>query len=470
MAKQLPLVIVLGATACGKSRLAIDLAKRFSGEIISADSMQVYRGLDIVTNKVSEEEQLQAKHHMINIVSPLQVYSVTDFRDQALRIIDDLMDKGRLPIVVGGTNYYIESLMWKNFLLTSVNHERESHTLLDSEKQSIANIPKHLLHSEEDFSSLDKFFSKPIYGFSFQNVDNEKLWTILEQVDETSAHLYHPNDKRRVRRSLQLIQRKKKRYSDLLSDVNKSIDGIKPSLGGPLRYKSMCVLWLSCDKNTLDRVTDERVDQMLDRGLLAELETFYDEHGKNESKEIDRGIFQTIGFKEFREYVQLDKEARESEKGQAILRKSIDQMKRATRKYAGKQIHWIETRILQAGTRDLPPLYKLSTTFDEQSWNDLVRDRAFEIVESFLEGTPMSDRALSLRVEPQDLTIKREPGKFYCQDCDRLLIGSFHIESHLKSGRHKRRSMSKKKKELLQLDHSEATCNSEVVCVNSTPT
>ncbi|XP_076045086.1 uncharacterized protein LOC143027609 [Oratosquilla oratoria] len=110
---RVPIVVVLGATGAGKSKLALEIASRFNGEIISADSMQVYKGLDIVTNKVTEEEQSLVKHHLLDFVDPLSRYTVVDFRDKALPIIEDLLHKGVMPVIVGGTTYYIESLLWK---------------------------------------------------------------------------------------------------------------------------------------------------------------------------------------------------------------------------------------------------------------------------------------------------------------------------------------------------------------------
>ncbi|XP_016126389.1 tRNA dimethylallyltransferase, mitochondrial-like [Sinocyclocheilus grahami] len=116
------IVVILGATGTGKSKLAIEIGKRLNGEIISADSMQVYKGLDIITNKVTEEEQAQCRHHMSSFVDPLvSGYTVVDFRNKALSLIEDMHRRKKLPIIVGGTNYYIESILWKVLIDTGVN-------------------------------------------------------------------------------------------------------------------------------------------------------------------------------------------------------------------------------------------------------------------------------------------------------------------------------------------------------------
>ena len=122
----MPIVVVLGATGAGKSKLALEVAQKFGGEIISADAMQMYKGLDIVTNKVTAEEQRLVKHHMIDFLDPLLKSNVVDFRNQALPIIQDLRERNTMPVICGGTNYYIESLLW-NILVT--NPDETVHTV-----------------------------------------------------------------------------------------------------------------------------------------------------------------------------------------------------------------------------------------------------------------------------------------------------------------------------------------------------
>ncbi|KAK7862925.1 hypothetical protein R5R35_002972 [Gryllus longicercus] len=113
MCSRVPVIVILGATGSGKSKLGIEIARRFGGEILSADSMQAYKGLDIITNKVTAEERAQAPHHLLDVVTPPRPFSVVEFRDAALPIVERLLQQNKLPVVVGGTNYYIESLLWR---------------------------------------------------------------------------------------------------------------------------------------------------------------------------------------------------------------------------------------------------------------------------------------------------------------------------------------------------------------------
>lgn len=482
MTRRAPLIVVLGATACGKSRLAIELAQRFCGEIISADSMQVYKGLDIVTNKVTEDEQQQAQHHMINFIDPMSRYSVIDFRNKSLDIISNLHSQKKLPIVVGGTNYYIESLLWKAFTLEPTfkqppkrDYEEDAleigdklrdqnETLIDSEAKYLDSVPGTIRHTEDDLEDVDKFFSKRIYNDGFAHIDSEKLWNILEQVDRNMAHLYHPHDKRRIIRILQVIQENKgtKSYSDILKEVNKSSTN-EESLGGPLRFNATCVIWLQCDNGVLDKIMDDRVDSMLSKGLLAELESFHDEYNKRRLSEgkwpdYDKGIFQTIGFKEFHDYLKLDVETKTSDDGKEILKRSIERMKLSTRRYARRQLKWIRRRFLQKGTRELPPLFKLTTAFDETGWQKQVHQPAMSIVEQFIKGDNIDENLLAYKQEPEEQGVANKPGKLHCEVCDRVLIGTHYIDVHLKSRNH-RSNLNKRNQSVKRQRTSENTSN-----------
>ncbi|KAF3833662.1 hypothetical protein F7725_024866 [Dissostichus mawsoni] len=167
------LVVILGATGTGKSKLAIELGRRLQGEIISADSMQVYQGLDIITNKVTAEERAQCKHHMISFVDPLvsgyTVFSLTAFN------IEDMHSRDTLPVVVGGTNYYIESLLWK--------------VLVDTGQETGA-------PGDGGDGALDR-------KLELEKLGVEELHKRLAEVDPKMAAMLHPNDKRKITSSRQ---------------------------------------------------------------------------------------------------------------------------------------------------------------------------------------------------------------------------------------------------------------------------
>ncbi|KRT85541.1 hypothetical protein AMK59_2458 [Oryctes borbonicus] len=162
-----PLIIILGATGSGKTKLSLELAQKFNSEIISADSMQLYKGLDIITAKATPQEQKLVPHHLIDILHPHECYTVLDFRNKALEIINDLHMKNKIPIVVGGTNYYIESLLWK-ILVEDPGNPRIS-------------VPGISPNNEHELSS-------------------EELHKRLQQLDPNMAKRLHPNNKRKILR------------------------------------------------------------------------------------------------------------------------------------------------------------------------------------------------------------------------------------------------------------------------------
>ena len=190
-----PLVVILGCTGTGKSKLAIEIAKEIDGEIISADSIQVYKGLDIITNKVTSNEQAVIPHYMINIVEPSEQFSVVQFKAKALPIIDDIIERQKVPIIIGGTNYYIESLLWQNLI------EEETQTSkVSTNSQEVENRPQKkdelvqvftenksenvslCKHNDEMDPSPDPLYQKLVEihpAMFLDNAPNPPYWLIL---------------------------------------------------------------------------------------------------------------------------------------------------------------------------------------------------------------------------------------------------------------------------------------------------
>ncbi|KAL0107323.1 hypothetical protein PUN28_015696 [Cardiocondyla obscurior] len=246
---RVPILVILGATGCGKSRLSIELARRFSGEIISADSMQVYKGLDIVTAKVTPAERKAAPHHMLDVVDPLTNFTVLVFRDMALPIIDNLLTRRKLPIVVGGTNYYIESLLWKILItdpkesLVEVDSSAtNSSASIENRSDGRYNVQVDRLNDGDDDD--DETAPKKL---KFDG-SNEELHQRLMEVDPEMANRLHPNNRRKIIRSLEVFHQHGKKHSELLK-VQRNAGGC--GLGGPLRYSDSVILWLRCNKVSL---------------------------------------------------------------------------------------------------------------------------------------------------------------------------------------------------------------------------
>ena len=169
-------IILAGPTGIGKTELSLLLAEELNGEIISADSMQIYKGMDIGTAKISKEETRGIKHHMLSFIDPKDEYSVIEYREDALNIIRDVISRGKFPIVVGGTGFYIESLLYKpNFSYTNKDDKiREKYEYLDKK-----------------------------YGGNF-------LHDELKKVDPIRAKKLHPNEKKKIIRALEVYEGRKR--------------------------------------------------------------------------------------------------------------------------------------------------------------------------------------------------------------------------------------------------------------------
>nr|KAF6445476.1 tRNA isopentenyltransferase 1 [Molossus molossus] len=390
--RTLPLVVILGATGTGKSTLALQLGQRLGGEIVSADSMQVYEGLDIITNKISTQEQRLCQHHMISFVDPLVTnYTVVDFRNKATALsgfssdikycdvflnthIEDIFARDKIPIVVGGTNYYIESLLWK-VLISAKPQEMGSEKVIDR-KVELEKEDGYVLHKR------------------------------LSQVDPEMAAKLHPHDKRKVARSLQVFEETGISHSEFLHRQHAEEGG--GPLGGPLKFPNSCILWLHADQTVLDERLDKRVDDMLATGLLDELRDFHRRYNQKKvaenSQDYQHGIFQSIGFKEFHEYLITE----------------------------GKCTPETSNQLLKKGPGPgVPPVYGLEVS-DISKWEESVLEPALEIVQSFIQGRKPA--ATPVKILCNETENKRS--YHMCDLCDRIIIGDREWTAHMKSKSH----------------------------------
>ncbi|KAM3858640.1 LOW QUALITY PROTEIN: tRNA dimethylallyltransferase [Diretmus argenteus] len=398
------LVVILGATGTGKSKLAIEIGKRVQGEIISADSMQVYRGLDIITNKVTAEERAQCRHHMISFVDPLvSSYTVVDFRNKAVALID-MHRRDKLPIIVGGTNYYIESLLWR--------------VLVDTR--------------QENEESGTRGGGAPDRKSELEKLGGAELHKRLMEVDPKMATMLHPNDARKIARSLQVHEETGVPHSHWLEEQRGQEGG--DGLGGPLRYPDPCIFWLHADMHTLDKRLDARVDEMMSQRLIEELRDFHVRYNQRKvqdhSQEYQHGIFQSIGFKEFHDYLTAPESSTQQEKD-TLRDKGVEALKIATRRYARKQNKWVRNRFLKRPGHSVPAVYGLDVT-DVSRWEETVLDPALQILDSLSKG---EQPALEpIRVEGAEQRNKRS--RHTCDLCDKVIIGDLEWTAHLKSKKH----------------------------------
>lgn len=216
-----PLLIIAGPTASGKTALSVELAKRLNGEIISADSMQVYRGMDIGTAKVTPDEMQGVPHHLIDIREPYEEWNVMSFCRLAAEKIEAIASRGKLPILAGGTGFYIHALAYG----------------AEFEEETKSEVRERL-----------------------ELRDDGDLYAYLQQVDPASAEAIHPNNRKRVIRALEYYEQTGHRMSELNARLREK----------EAAY-ALCFLVLNLDRAKLYERIDSRVDQMLEQGLVEEV-------------------------------------------------------------------------------------------------------------------------------------------------------------------------------------------------------
>lgn len=270
--------IIAGPTASGKTSLSIELAKRLNGEIVSADSMQIYTSMDIATAKPDAEEMQGIPHHLIGIIEPGEEFSVAQYKLKATEAIEDILSRGKQPIVVGGTGLYIDTLM---------------------------NNTEYLEYKKSDVRSTLEARNEREGTLSLLNE--------LSSIDPETAEKLHVNDAKRIIRALEVYYSTGKTISEQreLSHLNES----------PYRW---CLIGLNAEdrRYLYDRI-NLRVDIMLRNGLIEEAKEFF-------ASQASRTAVQAIGYKELRSY--LD--------GEATLDDVIEKLKMETRRYAKRQLTW----------------------------------------------------------------------------------------------------------------------------------
>ena len=275
-----PVVAVVGPTATGKTALGVSLAQHFSGEVISCDSMQIYKGLDVGTAKVTPEETCGIPHHGVDILTPDKTFSVADFTAMAAELEQQISARGHLPILVGGTGLYVQSFLYG---------------VRFAEEKAPAGLREQLTAELAEKGGA-------------------AMYEQLKQADPEAAAAIHPNNQVRVLRALEHYRATGKKLSEQKAD----------SLPPERPYRSLVLGLDFPDRADLYRRIDLRVDKMQDAGILQEAEYVW------QNRETFRTAAQAIGYKEFFPYFE----------GTAPLDACTEKLKQASRNYAKRQLTW----------------------------------------------------------------------------------------------------------------------------------
>lgn len=273
------LLVLVGPTAVGKTKLSIELAKEWNCEIISGDSMQVYREMDIGTAKITRDEMQGVPHHLIDIHNPDEPYSVAEFQEECHRLIQEIHARGKLPFIVGGTGLYVESVCY-DYRFAQVGEDKE--------------------FRDEQAAFAEKHGAEALHGR-------------LKEVDPASAEKLHPNDQRRIIRALEIFH---------LTGIPLSSQLEGQTRESPYR---LCLLGLTMDRQMLYKRIEARIDEMLKQGLVEEVSSLL-----NKGYGTDLVSMQGLGYKQIASYLQ----------GRESLEDAVAILKRDTRRFAKRQLSW----------------------------------------------------------------------------------------------------------------------------------
>lgn len=275
-----PLVILTGPTAVGKTELSISLAKRINGEIISADSAAVYKGMDIGSAKIKKEEMQGIAHYLIDVYEPTYAFNIVEFKAQCNRAMEDIYSRGHIPIIVGGTGFYIQAVVY-----------------------------------DIDFSETKEDGIRQKYEKLYAEKGEQFIYNMLKAVDPESADIIHPNNHKRVIRALEFYEQTGTKISAHNSEQRQN--------ESPYNFAYFV---LNCERKILYDRINSRVDMMLDAGLVDEVKSLVDRYHVTK----DMVSMQALGYKEILDYLA----------GDISLEEAVYIIKRDTRHFAKRQLTW----------------------------------------------------------------------------------------------------------------------------------
>ncbi len=280
MSEKRPLLIISGPTAVGKTDLSLEICREIGGEVINADSMQVYKRMDIGTAKLPKEDRAGIPHHLIDILDPTECFDVVRFKVEAKKCIEDICSRGRTPVLVGGTGFYIQAVLYD----IDFSDEEPDETLRNELTEYAQTHGQNALHKR------------------------------LSEIDKASAEAIHPNNVKRVIRAIEFYEKTHTPIS-LHNDEQRKKES---------SYRFLYSV-LTCDRNTLYSRIDKRVDQMIEQGLVSEVQALL-----NQGVTRKMTSMQGLGYKEMAGFLS----------GEYDLDEAVRILKRDTRHFAKRQLTW----------------------------------------------------------------------------------------------------------------------------------
>ncbi|KAF7823266.1 tRNA dimethylallyltransferase 2 [Senna tora] len=454
--KKPKVVVIMGPTGSGKSKLAIDLASQFPIEVINADSMQVYRGLDVLTNKVPLSDQNGVPHHLLGTVSPNVEFTAKEFRDSAIPLIDVILARNCLPVLVGGGLWDLFSLDYVYIVKALVSPFLLDDSVEDMDETCLSDLP--------GITELDKSFI-PGKDTSSNNYD------LLKDIDPVAANRMHPNNHRKISQYLSLYARTGVLPSTMFQGKAAENWGQVDNL----RY-DCCFICVDASLPVLDRYVEQRVDCMMDAGLLNEVYDIY-----NLNADYTRGLRQAIGVREFEPLLKtcviediykrekeltevsvrgkgnklFDDDLREllklssDTKSIMLLEEAVEKVKVNTRRLVRRQKRMVNRlqKLFDWTIHFVDSTESLSSKSDD-IWKEQVVEPAVSIVRSFLSKNENLSPTFGMSNSSGMKIIQRDLWTQYvCKACgDKVLRGLHEWEQHKEGRSHQKRISSLKNK------------------------
>lgn len=399
--------------------------------------MQLYRGLPIITNKIPMHEREGVPHHLIDFIGlEEESWRIGQFRKECLRVIQDIHSRGKIPVLVGGTSYYVQSVLFNDALVGEGADDVLSDDKLPEQQERKVS---------EDWAILD--------------APAETMMEKLREVDPVMANRWHINEGRKIRRSLEIYLKTGRRASEIYEEQMRqrqaAIERAEGVTAGQLRYSTL-IFWVHSEREKLYRRLENRVDTMAEQGLIAEAKSLSEYAVEQEAQEnpidLSRGVWVSIGYKEIEPYFTALRAGNSSEKELEALKGScLESVKASTRQYSNRQVQWIRKKLWTA-LADIGAtnrLYVLDTT-DPGAWNSCVAEPMERIVQAFLRNetlpepkslSQMAEETLTEREQnytkvtiPPAQTLKQ----ITCEVCNKTMMGQEQWDVHIRAAPHRR--------------------------------
>lgn len=394
--------------------------------------MQLYEGLPIITNKMPVSERKDVPHHLLGCIGlSEETWTVGNFVANALAKIREIRSRGRLPILVGGTHYYTQSLLFHDALAKKPQEDEESEN--GTQRHAILDAP------------------------------TKEILEQLRRVDPVMADRWHPNDRRKIQRSLEIYlqtgrpaseiyQEQRERREETSAQDAAAVSEDVEEQTSLLRTKTL-ILWVHAAPEVLSSRLDARVDKMLSQDLLSEVRTlsdFYDgQTSAGHSIDTTRGIWVAIGYKEFLPYQQAlsqhpDTPQTQPDAAILLLAQSVEKTKAATRQYAKRQIRWLRLKLANAvAAAGAKQSFFLLDGTDLGNWDATVSDKALTLVDAFVNDTPLPDPKNLSALAGEMLAGKGEGEeevwvRNFCEVCGVTTVSKGAWDTHVKSRKHRR--------------------------------